>query len=672
MKFKAKEVLPQMFFAIEYDYNIYTQICGLMISFIILVLYISQKKMNIRREKHFLRVIIGVILVLVLDIIATIANTLDPEYNNQMSELVNRWYLVAMVISVFGTGLYVAGESLSRKAYKICFWSITIFGLLLCLFIGIPQLSTLVANQQNNNGRSVYTEGSSVIACFGAGFAGIVAILIMSIVFEKRLGHKQVIAVRFWMIIWTGFAVTQYFIKQLLIVSFALSLGALIMYISLEALDGTLDLQTGLFNWSGYVKYVSERTKDKKTCEVVYLKAQDSIKIVDEKTINTALNEFNSYLLKRKDILVFSVRSEYIIVLKNNTSFEKFKDGFFRDIEAYPIISTYYYPFYLADATKLDNENSLLSLIELAANSINKTEEDYITIDTAILEDYYANIKIESLIERAIKEDRVIVYYQPILNLKTKKYTCAEALVRIETEDGKLLPPGMFIPIAEKNGMIHRLDEIVFDKVCKFTVNNNMDALGLHYIESNLSVAQLCDKELSKKYINIMKSNKVDSKHINLEITESAELDQRNTLSMNLKKLASKGVTFSLDDYGTGYSNLNYVVEMPADIIKFDKQMIDAYFSAYQNPNDTKAVRAKSVMENSIRMFKDLNIEIVCEGIERQMQEDILMAMGVDYIQGYLHSKPLPEDAFIAFINAENNGISAQVEQVKRRSKKSK
>ena len=141
--------------------------------------------------------------------------------------------------------------------------------------------------------------------------------------------------------------------------------------------------------------------------------------------------------------------------------------------------------------------------------------------------------------------------------MKTKKYTCAEALVRIETEDGKLLPPGMFIPIAEKNGMIHRLDEIVFDKVCKFTVNNNMDALGLHYIESNLSVAQLCDKELSKKSIDIMKSNKVDSKHINLEITESAELDQRNTLSMNLKKLASKGVTFSLDDYGTGYSNLN-------------------------------------------------------------------------------------------------------------------
>ena len=654
------------FFAVESFYNIYTQICGLIISFIILVLYISQKKMNIKREKHFLRVIIVTILVLVLDVWATIANTRDPHYENPVSDYVNRAYLIATVVSVLGTGLYIAGEALSRKAYNITFWSTTIVGLLICIFIGSPFLSTLVANDATDNGRNVYTTGSSVIACFGTGFVSIVAILILSILFEKRIGRKQVIAIRFWMILWTVFSITQYFIKQLLIVSFALSLGVLIMYISLEALDGTLDLQTGLFNWNGYVKYVSERKKDKKECEVIYLKAQDAIKIIDEKTVSQGLTKFNQYLLKRKDILPFRVRGEYILALKSNVTFNDIVDEFIKDLDDYPVISTYYFPFYLDDATKLDNDDNLASLIDLAANNINKTEDNYIVIDTTILQDYYANIQVESIIEKAIKDDRVVVYYQPIYDLKERKFTCAEALVRIETDDGKLLPPGMFIPIAEKNGMIHRLDEIVFDKVCKFIVSNDMEALGLHYIESNLSVAQLCDKELSKKYIDIMKLNKVNTKYINLEITESAELDKKNTLSMNLKKLGTKGVTFSLDDYGTGYSNLNYVVEMPADIIKFDKQMIDAYFSAYQNPLDTKAQRCMRVMETSIQMFKSLNIKVVCEGVERQMQEDVLEKMGVDYIQGYLHSKPLSSDLFKAFVYEQNNDI-VRVEEVKQK-----
>ena len=103
-------------------YNIYTQLCGLIIAFIILVLYISQKKMNIRREKHFIRMILVVILVLGLDIWATVANTIDPLYNNPISNYVNRLYLVAMVISIFGTGLYLLSEISSRKVYSITFW----------------------------------------------------------------------------------------------------------------------------------------------------------------------------------------------------------------------------------------------------------------------------------------------------------------------------------------------------------------------------------------------------------------------------------------------------------------------------------------------------------------------------------------------------------------------
>ena len=154
-------------------YNIYTQLCGLIIAFIILVLYISQKKMNIRREKHFIRMILVVILVLGLDIWATVANTIDPLYNNPISNYVNRLYLVSMVISIFGTGLYLLSEISSRKVYSITFWLLTIALTAICAFIVNPYWSTLENNLENDNGRNVYTFGSSVIACFGTGFTGI-------------------------------------------------------------------------------------------------------------------------------------------------------------------------------------------------------------------------------------------------------------------------------------------------------------------------------------------------------------------------------------------------------------------------------------------------------------------------------------------------------------------
>ena len=178
------------------------------------------------------------------------------------------------------------------------------------------------------------------------------------------------------------------------------------------------------------------------------------------------------------------------------------------------------------------------------------------------------------------------------------------------------------------------------------TAKNDMDELGLNYIETNLSVVQLSDYELADKYLEIIERNKIDAKYINLEITETAGIEQINSLMDNLQKLKSNGISLSLDDYGTGYSNLNYVVSMPVQIIKFDKKMTDEYFAGS---------KAKFVMDYSIRMFKAMDLKIVSEGVETKIQLDSLAELGVDYIQGYYFSKPLPMDEFIEFIKNKKN-----------------
>ena len=193
--------------------------------------------------------------------------------------------------------------------------------------------------------------------------------------------------------------------------------------------------------------------------------------------------------------------------------------------------------------------------------------------------------------------------------------------------------------------MIIRLGEIVFEKVCSFVKKNRLRQYGIQYVEVNLSVLQCADERLSEKFINIMEKYKVSPDMINLEITETASMRAKRILLDNMKNLMNYGVNFSLDDFGTGESNLNYIVDMPVSIVKFDKGMTDAYF---------RNGRASYVMDAAIRMIQGMHLKIVSEGVETEKQFEVMKDLGINYIQGYYFSKPLPELEFLQFIEEKN------------------
>ena len=223
-------------------------------------------------------------------------------------------------------------------------------------------------------------------------------------------------------------------------------------------------------------------------------------------------------------------------------------------------------------------------------------------------------------------------------------FTSAEALVRLLDDDGKLIFPNDFIEDMERDGKIVELGKIVFEKVCQFISENDMEKLGLHYIEVNLSTIQCLQENFAASYIEIVKKYNVDPKYINLEITETGQIAQRILLN-NIEILKDYGFTFSLDDFGTGNSNLNYIVEMPVDIVKFDKTMVNSYFN-----NEI----ASYVMNSTINMIKGLGYKIVFEGIETYEQTLVVRKINVEYIQGYYYSKPISQAEFIEFLKANN------------------
>lgn len=258
-----------------------------------------------------------------------------------------------------------------------------------------------------------------------------------------------------------------------------------------------------------------------------------------------------------------------------------------------------------------------------------------------ILQDGRYIIKdIEDIIENAVNNDRMAVYYQPIYSVADGTFHSAEALLRLDDEEYGRISPELFIPVAEKNGVIHRIGYFVLEEVCKFIASEEYKELGLEYIEVNLSVAQCMRSKLAGEILELMNKYHIRPEQINLEITETAAVNSQNIMSENIRKLREAGVPFSLDDYGTGYSNIRRVATMPFELIKLDKTFTDL--------EDNE--KLKVVVRNTVKMIKEMNMKIVVEGIETKHLVDVFADMECDYIQGYYFSKPLSREKFVQFI----------------------
>ena len=255
---------------------------------------------------------------------------------------------------------------------------------------------------------------------------------------------------------------------------------------------------------------------------------------------------------------------------------------------------------------------------------------------------------MDLILNRAISERKFRMYYQPIYSIKEGRFISAEALIRLIDDEYGFVSPAVFIPAAEQKGLMIPIGDFVLDSVFRFISENDFNELGLSYIELNLSVAQCLQADLSDKILALEKKYHVNPERVNLEITETTYENTGDITDRNIKRLSENGFSFSLDDYGTGYSNMQRISRLPLKIIKIDKTMVD----------DMESRSGMSVMQNTVSMMKDIDKEIVCEGVESKDQLDCLAGLGVDFIQGYYFSKPLSEQQFVAFIR-EHNKVKA-------------
>ncbi|HBF8489465.1 EAL domain-containing protein [Clostridioides difficile] len=262
-----------------------------------------------------------------------------------------------------------------------------------------------------------------------------------------------------------------------------------------------------------------------------------------------------------------------------------------------------------------------------------------------VYEIYAENLK-ETLIEErdieqemhdALKNEQFKVYLQPKVDLSTTKIVGAEALVRWQHPKKGLISPGVFIPIFEKNGFITELDMFVFTQVCKNFKRWENENFPTFPISINLSRVHLENPGFISELERITKEYEIEPNLIEIELTESAIFDNTKILFKIMQTLKSVGFKISMDDFGSGYSSLNMLKDMPIDVLKLDRQ----FFITVGN-----AKKSQIVVSSIVQMAKQLDIKVVSEGVETVEQAEFLRFIGCDMAQGFLFARPMPIEEY--------------------------
>lgn len=457
---------------------------------------------------------------------------------------------------------------------------------------------------------------------------------------------------------WLFIAIYQYLVPTASLISLAIALIVMFVYISFENSKENEDKDIhSLLSRNAFEMVIDELFGENKNFYVICFSMQNTTSLRSTYSLSTCLDCIAKSV---KSIPDFSNRNIFRIsefsfgfILFSKEELTDWSARYKVSDKALLIEDSSIQPTYIVSAvecpTSADNAESLFSLISFCQSHYEaQNDHSVLIVDKEIADKRNYILSVERLIQRAVDEDGFYVVYQPIINTKTNRCESAEALVRLkDTKSFGFISPEVFIPVAERRGLISKIGDQVFSKVCQFIKDNEVEKLGIKYIEVNLSGIQIADPTIPFRLHQTVKSYGLDPKMINLEVTETALVRSGKVALDNMEKLKSFGYKFSMDDFGTGYSNLSQVAAVKYDLVKMDKSLI---WPAFEPNNE----QARTIMIACIKMFHTLGISVVAEGVETAEQAEVLATNGVEFLQGYHYSKPVKEDKFLEFVQEFN------------------
>ncbi|MCR5738900.1 MAG: bifunctional diguanylate cyclase/phosphodiesterase [Lachnospiraceae bacterium] len=416
------------------------------------------------------------------------------------------------------------------------------------------------------------------------------------------------------------------------------------------------DTTTGIYNRNYFVSLLTEfiSRADESKCRVSLL----MIDIDDFKKINDVqgiivgdelLQQFGFWLKGRmiKDriicshinndifcVAIYDATGQYSVENFYNDLKKRLSDSFHmstgQDITITASVGVAEYPD--AGGSALD----IINCADIVVYNCKKMGKNILQyFEAPILDDFLKNVDIENKLKEAVFRNNFMMYYQPMYHGRTRQLRGVEALVRWKDDSGKMIPPSVFIPIAEKNGLIDHIGTFVVEESIR-QYRTWSDYYNMQFkLSINISALQYKKDDFVDSIMAVIDKYGVDPSDIELEITESILIDDFDSVTTKLTRLRNLGVGISLDDFGTGYSSLSYLKKFPIDTLKVDKSFIDTVL-------DDASTRI--ITESILNMSHAMGFETVAEGVENERQFSYLVNAGCDIIQGFYLGKPLPSE----------------------------
>ncbi len=295
----------------------------------------------------------------------------------------------------------------------------------------------------------------------------------------------------------------------------------------------------------------------------------------------------------------------------------------------------------ICDIDKTLEFNILLDRSNMAKNSIKgQYNKEIAFYDKTIEKQIQKEFFIEERTSYAVENNEFNLFLQPKFELKTNKICGAEALVRWVTPDG-MIYPDEFIPLFEKNGFISNLDFIIYEKVMQYIKHCLYNSLTVYPISMNVSRVHINEEDFAMKFMNLVYMYNIPVELIELEIIESAFMNNESSLELFVSKLKAFNLKISVDDFGTDYSSLHLLSTLEVDTLKIDKSFLNDVNK--ENKDYNKDI---IILKNIVNLSNDLNMSVVCEGVETKEQVELLKTIGCKIGQGYVFSRPISTEDY--------------------------
>ena len=620
----------------------------LMILGIILLFYFSRPRLPIRRNCVFLQMIMVETLTIIIDVCASCSSTDYKSWAIYFVNCINFLYFTVFFVRsyvLYKFAICVLRVPLENK------WIIRLL-IRLPMDIGILMaLHSMIFGSAENSlfiyyvDAAGYHSGGMYHILYLIAFFYVFMSFICSWLFRKSLGRRrEKYAMFMYNVIILASLVIRYALPKYLIMDTFIFMAILVVYLAFINPEYYLDLKAITFNTVALNEHLEENRNALKLAPmgIVVNNYHEMREIYGLSQLEEGLALIGRYLKQPfpKGLVFYCRNGRFIILDDPKTDFEakrlEIADRFgyvWQSKSAELYLGASFVNFEVIKG-KYPADILIGTMIKGLDKAGENENEEPILITEADVENILKEKIIRGCIENAIDGDGFELFLQPIVDAATGKITGAEALARIKDQDGKILPPGLFIPVAESSGRINALGEIVFDRTCKFISENGLEKIGIEWINVNLSPAQFIRTDLAERYASIAERYGIDPGSVHLEITEGAMIDDA-FLQKQIGAMTEKGFKFVLDDYGTGYSNLSRLKKCPFINVKLDMSIV---WDFCKEPD--------AILPNMIAAFKHMGFCITAEGIEDDGMVKAMKDIGCDLLQGYHYSKPIPAGEF--------------------------